>query len=91
MSPRNILLLLLPAGRILYEELEWRSLVCVAHKWRNCIKDGLSNAGRLLSNLAKSWKIAGHFKHSTLATEELSQQRKVLGKKDLKVVQDCPA
>ena len=65
--------------------------MCVAHKLQYGINDGLSNAGRLLSNLlAKSRKIPGYFKHKALTTGELSQTWKALGKKDLKAVQVCP-
>lgn len=82
--------LLFIAGRILWEELDWPSLVCAAHRIQNAIKTALDR--KSLSHIfTRARHLVGHFKHSPLKMNQLEKKQEMLGAKVVKhVIQECP-
>lgn len=81
---------LLPSspGTILWDELDWISYVCAAHRLQNSVKDAIVGK-HIQSLLAASRKLVGHFKHSALKTSLLDDKQRELGVVQPKhVVQD---
>ena len=80
------------AGAILFDDLDWESLVCACHRLQNAVKTALTNSGSLLDKLfAKSRKVVGHFHHSNLATEALLKEQREAGiSRPKKLEQDVP-
>ena len=77
------------AGRILWEDLDWPSLVCAAHHLQKAIKSTLDQKS-LSHILARARHLVGHFKHSPLKMGRLEKKQEMLGMKVVKhVVQDC--
>ena len=75
-------------GKILWDSVEWESLVCAAHRLQNAVKNAVEK--RAMQNLlAKCRRLVGHFKHSALATNGLDEKQKALGFKPTRhVVQE---
>ena len=62
--------------------------MCVCHRLQNCLKHAVENIPALEKLLAKCRKVAGHFKHSALATDTLIKKQLALKmKKPLSI--DC--
>ncbi|XP_065891560.1 zinc finger BED domain-containing protein 4-like [Dysidea avara] len=76
--------------KILWDESQWASIVCVAHRLQNAVKHAVEKQS-MQKMLAKCRRLVGHFKHSALATNGLIKKQKTLGfKKLLHVVQEVP-
>jgi len=69
---------ILSAGRILWESIEWESVVCAAHRLQNAVKYAVEKK-TMQKLLAKCRRLVGHFKHSALATNGLEEKQKALG------------
>jgi len=83
-------LCLYPIGKILWDDSQWASIVCVAHRLQNAVKNAVEKQS-MQKILAKCRRLVGHFKHSALATNGLNRKQKTLGfKKSLRVVQEVP-
>ena len=74
----------------MWDESQWASIVCVAHRLQNAVKHAVEKQS-MQKMLAKCRRLVGHFKHSALATNGLIKKQKTLGfKKLLHVVQEVP-
>lgn len=82
------LIITLSIGKILWDDSQWVSIVCVAHRLQNAVKHAIDKQS-MQKILAKYRRLVGHFKHSALATDGLIKKQKTLGfKKSLRVVQE---
>ena len=59
------------AGRQLYHDLGYQSLVCTAHMLQTCLRHSFDSSQQIQKLLSQVRKLVGHFHHSTLATEAL--------------------
>ena len=76
-------------GELLQAESDIVSLICVAHKLKLCVEEGLS-VNAISRATAAARKLVGHFNHSPLATSELRKWQESMGSHALKLGQDYP-
>ena len=69
---------MLSTGKLLWDSVEWESLVCAAHRLQNAVKNAVEKKA-MQKLLAKCRRLVGHFKHSALATNGLDEKQKALG------------
>ena len=62
--------ILLSIGKILWDDSQWVSIVCVAHRLQNAVKHAIDKQS-IQKILAKCRRLVGNFKHSALATNGL--------------------
>ena len=77
------------AARILCDNNDWTSHVCMAHRFQTVTRHAL-DLQNLSTLLARSRRLVGQFKHSCLATEALSNKQAQLdpSKQPLRLIQD---
>ena len=82
------MIITLSVGKILWNDSQWASIVCVANRLQNAVKHAIDKQS-IQKILAKCRRLVGHFKHSPLATHGLIKKQQTLGfKKSICVVQE---
>ena len=76
------------ALRMLHDRHGWESSPCAAHRLQLCLIPGLAITAidRLV---VAARKLVGHFKHSTLATQELEKRQLQMNIEKKKLINDC--
>ena len=72
------------------QEAQLPSLGCFAHTLQLIVNEGVFSQQAVIDILAISWKIVGHFKHSTSAYQRLNEIQDKLSIDKHRLVQDEP-
>ena len=76
------------AGKLMFDLHGWSSVQCAAHKLQLAVNKGL-RISMIARTIAATRKLVGHFKHSCLATTQLTLRQEQMNVPTRKLKQEC--